>query len=184
MSYAYSPAQRAFHWTMAGVVLLALVLGVIAGQIESGVAPRPALLFVHKSLGMAALLMLPLRLVWRVAQGEPGWRVPLARLVRAAAHGAHALLYLGMAILPLSGYVMSGAGGHPLPFFGLFSFPFPFAQDKAMAKGAGAVHHWIGYAFLALVALHVAAALWHRVKGDETMARMAPRLAAERQPGC
>ena len=101
---SYTPAQRGFHWVMAAIILLAVGLGLVASQLQPGASPRVEILYVHKSLGMAALALLPLRFAWRVIAGEPGWRVPLSRFVRAVAHAAHALLYAFMAALPLSGY--------------------------------------------------------------------------------
>lgn len=174
--YSWGLPQRTFHWLMAALIVVAVPLGLYASRLTPGVAPRPALLEIHKSLGMAILLLLPLRLIWRALAGEPKWREAPTRLVRAASHGAHALIYLGMAVLPFSGYVTSAAGGHSIPFFGLFSFPVLLGKDKALASSATTIHQAIAYAFIALVVLHLAAVIWHRLKGDETLARMAPGL--------
>jgi cytochrome b561 len=172
--YSYTPAQRGFHWAMAAILILAIGLGLVASQLTPGTSPRVELLYVHKSLGMAALVLLPLRFVVRLIAGEPAWRVAPTPLVRAAAHGAHVLLYALMALLPLSGYVTSVAGGHSAPFFGLFRWPALVAKDKPLSDAADVLHHYTGWAIAALVAVHVLAALWHRLQRDEVFSRMAP----------
>ena len=179
-TYSYSPLQRAFHWLMAAIIIVAIGLGLVASQLTPGTHPRVDFLEVHKSLGMAALVLLPLRLVVRVVAGEPAWRVAPSRLVSVASHGAHFLLYALMALLPLSGYVTSGAGGHGIPFFGLFEWPVILAPDKPLSRAAGAFHHYAGWAIAALVAVHVAAAVWHRLRRDEVLSRMAPGVARVR----
>ena len=172
--YSYDPIQRAFHWSMAAVILVAICIGLYAAQLEPGTSPRKELLDIHKSLGMTALVLLPLRFVWRLVAGEPAWRTPLHAHVKAAAHAAHYLIYAAMAALPITGYVASGAGGYSLPFFGLFSWPRLVPLDKPLAKAAAGLHHWGAWIIVALLAAHIAAAIWHRWKGDEVFSRMAP----------
>ena len=177
----YDPGQRAFHWSMAAIIFVALGLGVWAHTMVPGTPLRMQLLFVHKSLGMLALAMLPLRAAWRFVRGEPAWRAPLAPHVRIASHLAHGALYLLMAALPIAGYISSGAGGHDLPFFGLFHWPLVVPVDKALSKSADAAHYWLAWAAAFVIALHLAAVAWHRwVRRDETLARMMPERAAAR----
>ena len=173
-AYRYSPVQRTFHWLMAAIILTAICLGVWAGQQQPGTHPRVEVLEIHKSLGMTALVLLPFRFVMRLIAGEPAWRVPLTPMVRLASHAAHGLLYLAMAVVPLAGYVASGAGGRSLPFFGLFFWPKLAPQDKALAHAAAGVHYYAAWTIIALLVIHIGAAIWHRTKGDEVFARMAP----------
>ena len=172
-SYRYTVAQRALHWSMALIIFLAIALGVWAATLPSGVSPRSELLYVHKSLGMLALVLFVVRLAARLAQGEPRWRVPLPKAIRGGAHAAHGALYLLMLAMPVSGYALSGAGGHPIPFFGLFQWPVLVEKSKAMSEAARGAHYWLAWIMGAILLAHVAAALWHHiVKKDETLARM------------
>ena len=173
--YVYDPGQRAFHWAMAAMILVAFPLGVWAHSLESGTPLRVQLLFLHKSLGMAALAALPLRAILRLMKGAPDYRAPLAPHVRQASHVAHGLLYALMAALPITGYVMSGAGDHSIPFFGLFNWPLVVPVDKALSKANSAAHYWLAWAGAPVIGLHLAAVVWHRwFKRDEVLARMMP----------
>ena len=136
-SYRYTAGQRALHWSMALIIFVAIALGVYAAMLPSGVSSRSELLYIHKSLGMLALVLVFARLVLRFAKGEPRWRVALPKAIRGAAHAAHGSLYLLMLAMPVSGYVLSAAGGHPVPFFGLFQWPIVVEKAKAMSEAAG-----------------------------------------------
>ena len=177
--YVYDAGQRAFHWAMALMILIALPLGVWAHTMVPGTPLRMQLLFVHKSLGLLVLALLPVRAIWRLAKGEPLYRRPLAPHVRIASHLAHGSLYALMAALPIAGYISSGAGGHGLPFFGLFQWPLVVPVDKALSKTGDAAHYWLSWAAAFVIALHIAAVVWHRwIKRDEILSRMIPDKAA------
>jgi cytochrome b561 len=172
-TFRYNAAQRALHWAMALIILVAIALGAWAATLPSGVPPRSELLYVHKSLGMLALVLLVVRVAVRALRGAPGWRVPLPKAIRRGAHAAHGSLYLLMLAMPVSGYALSGAGGHPIPFFGLFQWPVLIEKSKAMSEAARGAHYWLAWIMGAIVAVHVAAALWHHiVRKDETLLRM------------
>ncbi len=84
-----------------------------------------------------------------------------------------------MIALPVSGYVNSAAGGHEVPWFGLFVWPNFFPSDKALAHLGGLAHFWLAWTIGAFLALHLAAVSWHAyVKRDEIFARMWPDRAA------
>ena len=50
---------------MAAIILAAIALGVVAALLPRGVSPRVEILTIHKSLGMTALVLVVLRVVWR-----------------------------------------------------------------------------------------------------------------------
>ena len=39
-AYRYDRVQRAFHWSMAGIVLVAVAIGLVAAQLTPGTSPR------------------------------------------------------------------------------------------------------------------------------------------------
>ncbi|MDE2577632.1 MAG: cytochrome b [Hyphomicrobiales bacterium] len=172
-AYAYDRGAKAFHWTMAAIIIVAIGIGLYAADLPQGAPDRRFLLAIHKSLGMTALLLLPLRFVWRMAKGEPSWRHPLPPLAHAAAKAGHMALYALMLVTPATGYATSAAGGYPLDWFGLFSFPRLMAENKALSKSLGSVHEYLGWTIAIVVAGHAGAALWHQFfKKDETLGRM------------
>ena len=172
----YNPFFRTLHWLMALVIFTALGLGVWATQLPKG-AMRSDVLFVHKSLGVAVLILIVIRIVARLVVGSPPYAVPLGRLTRAGSHAVHVLLYALMIAMPVSGYLTSSAGGHDVSFFGLISLPNLVGESKAIDQGASQAHFVFAWAIGAALCLHLAAVVWHaRVKRDEVLTRMWPRF--------
>ncbi len=170
----YNPALRILHWLMALVIFGALGLGVWATQLPRGDL-RSEVLFFHKSLGVAVLGLIVLRVLVRLAVGAPAYAAPLGRLVAAAAGSAHLLLYFLMIAMPVSGYVTSSAGGHEVSFFGLFTLPNIVPRDKPLDEAASQAHFVFAWTIGIVLVLHLAAVVWHaRVKRDTVFARMWP----------
>jgi len=170
----YDATLRILHWAMAAIILLAIVVGVTAVLMPRA-WPRPELLMIHKSLGMTALVLIVLRVVWRLSVGAPPYSAAVDVLSRIGAHAAHVALYALMIAMPVTGYVNSVAGGHEAPWFGLFDWPALIARNDALAHRASFAHYWLAWAIGAVLALHLAAAAWHAwVKRDDVFARMWP----------
>ncbi|MBV8471891.1 MAG: cytochrome b, partial [Hyphomicrobiales bacterium] len=91
----------------------------------------------------------------------------------------HFALYVLMVALPVAGYVGSSAGGHEIPWFGVFNFPSLAPQNPAIAHSAGAAHFWLAWTLIVVLGLHLAAVCWHTfVRRDEVLSRMWPSRAA------
>ena len=69
----YDRVQRAFHWTMAAVILAAMAIGLYCAYQVPGTPLRKFLLEWHKSLGMTALVLAVLRVGWRAAHAAPAY---------------------------------------------------------------------------------------------------------------
>jgi cytochrome b561 len=174
----YDATLRILHWAMAAIIFAAIALGVAAAFLPRGVSPRVEILTVHKSLGMTALILIVLRVAWRLYVGAPPYAAALGAFSRLGAHAGHVALYALMIALPVTGYVNSVAGGHPAPWFGLFEFPALVGKNEALAHRASFAHYWLAWTIGAVLALHLAAVAWHVwVKRDDVFARMWPTSA-------
>jgi cytochrome b561 len=171
----YDAIQRALHWTMAVVIIVAVLIGLYCSFQVPGTPVRRFLLEIHKSLGMTALVLLVVRVVYRLVKGAPAYAEPLGRLVHLGASAGHLGLYAIMLFMPVTGYIYSAAGGNSLPWFWLFQWPRIVSLDKPLAHLGAVLHGWGAYAIYALLALHIAAVVWHQwVKKDGVLARMLP----------
>jgi len=170
----YSSVAIAFHWTIALLVIVNLVIGI-------GHEAIPALrawMGAHKAIGITVLALTLARVAWRLTHRPPPLPLGTPAWERVAAHATHWSLYALMLAMPLTGWALvSGPEAtRPLSWFGLFDVPLlPVAG--ATADAADKVHGLLGWLMLALVVLHVAAALRHHlILRDHVLARMVPGL--------
>jgi cytochrome b561 len=170
----YNPGLRALHWLMAALIFVALPLGVLASRLPRG-GQRSEILFIHKSIGMTVLCLVALRIVWRLIVGAPAYAEPLGRLIEAAARSGHLMLYALMIAMPVSGYVLSTAGGSEAPWFGLFAFPNLLPKDKALSEAGSQAHYLFAWGIAFVLVAHLGAVAWHAgVKRDTILTRMWP----------
>ena len=85
------------------------------------------------------------------------------------------MLYALLLIIPLSGWLMSSAKGFSTVVFGELPLPDLLDQNEALGDRLAVLHWWLNKTLLALVILHVAAALKHQfVDRDGLLWRMLP----------
>ena len=168
----YSRVAIAFHWTIAVLVIVNLIVGIGHESIPALRAWMPA----HKAIGITVLLLTAARVAWRLAHRPPPLPAATPAWERAAAHATHWALYVLMIAVPLTGWMMvSGPEGRrALTWFGLFDLPYLPVSGATAGLGAEG-HEVLGWMMAVLVAAHVAAALRHAVLlRDGVMARMLP----------
>jgi cytochrome b561 len=99
----------------------------------------------------------------------------LPNVVRLAAKAGHAFLYLFLLALPLTGWLLTNAQGKAASFFGLFNLPMLVAKNRDLVDQLGDIHETGAWVFIALVGLHVGAALWHHFwRKDQVLRSMLP----------
>ncbi|WP_323715573.1 cytochrome b/b6 domain-containing protein [Paracoccus aminovorans] len=177
---AYGWVARLFHWSIAVLILAAIVLGLYAGSLPQGTQEQMQAVFsafsTHKTVGIAVLLLAALRILWTLTQKKPRPLHPGRRLETLLAEVVHWALWIGMVIMPLTGWLLHSAA--PGEFSRIL---WPLAQrlpgvpeDAALAERFAAFHELGWWVLAGLIALHVAGALKHAlIDRDGTMARMA-----------
>ena len=176
----YSPAAITLHWLVALLIAGTFTLGLVMTDIP-GLTPTKLKYFSwHKWAGVTVLLLAALRLLWRLRRPAPAFPASMPAWQHVAAHGTHAVLYLLMFGVPLSGYFYTLAAGVPVVYFGLFQLPQLIEPNLALKPVLKAVHYWLNMGMAALVVMHVAAALKHLVDRDGIAQRMLPFSTSKR----
>ncbi len=174
---SYRPFARALHWATALIVLATIPAGLIMVQSGLDRSLQNALFMFHKNIGVVVLGLMVLRLVYRAANPPPPLPASMPAAQRSIAGLVHGLLYLTVIIMAVSGYIRVVAGGFPLEAFDALGVPRLLAKSEAIANTAKTVHFVTHYVVMALIALHIAAALYHAIiKRDGVFARMWPAL--------
>lgn len=130
----------------------------------------------HKSIGIVLLLLMILRLLWRVISISPAPVVTHSKWERVSSKLAHMLLYAGVFAIIVTGYLISTADGRAIQVFNWFEVPGLGELFSQQADIAGDLHRYFAYAVIALAVLHAAAAVKHHViDKDPTLKRMLGR---------
>ena len=176
----YGAVAQALHWLIVALVLVQVTTALLAHDMPFG--PHKAdMLARHKSFGMTILMLMVLRLVWRLANSVPPLPAALKSYERGLAHVSHYLLYVLLFAMPLSGWIMSVAKNYPVSWFHLFTWPNPVAPGKQLAESMEDVHLTLAWILGGIVTIHILAALRHHfVLKDNVLRRMLP--AKESRP--
>ena len=128
---------------------------------------------LHQSIGMVLLLIVSLRLAWRLTQGFPVASNPSTNLFNTVARVWHWALLIIMIAIPISGYIASESGFRGVLFFGLFIFPDSISFDRDLHQQSANLHEILVKILIPLVVIHLLAALKHHFwNKDGTLRRM------------
>lgn len=170
----YTPLAIGLHWLIALLILVSFSVGVYMSDLP--LSPDKLKIYSwHKWAGVTIFILVGLRCAWRIFHrppsqpaGMPPWQQNLATVT-------HLLLYVLMIAIPISGWLMSSAKGFQTIYFGVLPLPDLLGKSKEVGDVLEVVHTALNYTMLALVALHVAAAVKHRlIDKDDVLARMLP----------
>jgi len=167
----------ALHWVIALGILSLIAVGLYMVNAEAW-----PLYDLHKSFGLLVFGLVLLRLLWRIRNGLPKPVRAMSRFEHLGAQAAHVLLLLGTIALPVTGVMFSAFSGYGFGIFGWQLLPERsdpakpgqvLPLDQGWSDWGQNAHRLIGYLLLALIVLHVAAALKHHVLDrDATLTRM------------
>lgn len=167
----YNRVARTLHWTIGLLVVANIAIGIFhdpLGDIYKGT------MGIHKSIGITVLALSLFRLSWRFTHPAPPLPAVMPAWEKWSAHALHYIFYGLMLIMPMSGWIFSSAGKYPIPFFGLFDIPkFAVEKGSVLAEVTHEAHELLGFAWAALLLIHVGAALRHHfILKDNILLRM------------
>lgn len=179
---AYDRGAIALHWATAVLVIANLLLGL--SMVGLPISPRKLQWYlVHKSIGITIFVLTSLRVAWRTVRPHPA-PVPMPRWQRRSAALSHALLYLLLFAIPISGWLYSSATGVQVVYLGVLAMPDLVGRDRALGDALRLVHVGLNSLLFAILLVHVAAAVKHHViDRDTALSRMLPLVRANEASG-
>ena len=173
----YGSVAKCLHWIVAILIIGMLTLGTIMTELDKSNPIRPTLYMIHKSTGVTIFITMIIRIIWRWINPAPAFPDPTPPWQRKAARWSHILLYVLIVIMLLSGMVLSTAGNHPIPFWGLFTFKLPFVPlNDSLKHFTGKIHLILAWTIAVLLLLHVLALIKHHcIDKVPILQRMLPK---------
>lgn len=167
---SYGSMAIFLHWIMAVLLIALLALGLYMVGLPISLE-KLKLYGWHKEYGILALILVMIRIIWRIINLTP--RLSLSLLEKIAARTVHWAFYGFMFALPISGWLITSAAGLPVSFFGWFVLPNLVAPNENLMQLFQEIHKWLGYGLIATLVLHVCAALKHHFYNkDDILRRM------------
>jgi cytochrome b561 len=171
-SSGYGLISIAIHWVSAILILFLFGLGIYMTGLsyyDDWYHKGPEL---HVSLGLVVLLLMLVRIFWRLANPTP---VDLSdkRAQNLAAKCVKLGMYLFIVVVLVTGYLITTAEGQPASMFNLIKFPVLMQLNADSVDLAGELHEYLAWGIIALVVLHSLGALMHHFfMRDKTLVRM------------
>lgn len=172
----YSSVAIVLHWLIALLIIGALAVGIYMADLRTS-PEKIKLITYHKWTGVTILGLVALRILWRLGHRPPTLPLHMSRIEIAAAHLGHFVLYILMIATPIIGWLMSSAHGRSVNWFNIIQLPDLVAKNHDLAEILEEAHEILAYTLLALVVVHVLAALKHHfMDKDGLLGRMIPGL--------
>lgn len=170
----YSQTARFLHWFMAIIIIAVWAIGFYSANLRGDEVRGGTPLYIHKAIASTVILLVVIRLVYRLTHRYPALPDDTNPLIARAAHVAHLLLYLvAMLAVPISGWYWSSVAGHPIPFLGLFDLPALAEKNLDLYDTAMWTHRLLAWSAGLIIALHIAAVIKHHFfDKDDILNRM------------
>ncbi|HVH37319.1 MAG TPA: cytochrome b [Sphingomicrobium sp.] len=172
----YASPAVAIHWIVVALLLTQVWLGFTFADMARGPA-RAEYFTWHKTVGATILVLTLIRLGYRLMNPPPPYPESMPDWRRTAAVWSHRLLYLLMIALPLTGLTaVSGVSSAPTtPLAGGIPLPTIPGVSKAAGEMSAGVHEVLVYSTIALLIIHIGAALYEQFAARDGVAyRMPP----------
>ena len=169
----YGTTAKVFHWLIVVLLLVQYPIGWLMPDIHRGMKPGATMTF-HVSFGMVILVLIVLRLAWRLAHpvapesSLPPWQ-------RLSSEAVHWLLYALVLASTVTGWLFASFRGWSMYLFYLAPLPMLASDNAAAGKTMDGLHQAMEWALLVVIGIHVASAMTHLfIYRDRIMQRMLP----------
>lgn len=168
---SYNRTAIVLHWLIAALVIAQIGLGWWMIDIpKNPVGVRAWWFNLHKSIGITIGLLVIFRILWRLTHPAPALPETLPAWQRAAAKVSHVGLYLCVITMPITGYLGSNFTKYPIKYFG-YAIPHWGWDAPALKELMSQIHYATVCVFMALILVHVTAAVRHLATRDDPIFR-------------
>jgi cytochrome b561 len=170
----YNHTAKSLHWLVLVLLVVQFAVAWTMPDIHRDTKPVGIIAW-HLGIGVFILLVMLLRLGWRVVSEAPPAPIGLPPSLRRLSRATHFLLYAILIVLPLLGWINANARGWTVWFVGVIPLPALVPSGSTWGGKMGDAHTIVAYVLLGTVGLHVLGALYHQfVLRDALLRRMLP----------
>lgn len=169
----YGWLSISLHWLAAILIIALFALGLWMTSLNYyhtwyHLAPK-----VHMTLGVILLVLMVVRVVWRLISPPPAPISTHSQAVRVLSKLGHISLYAFIFMVMIAGYLIFTADGEPIVLLGDIEIPATIYGMANQADVAGWIHLYGAWLLILAAAGHALAALKHHfIDKDATLKRM------------
>ena len=177
MHARYNVSARFLHWLTAAIWLFVWFAGMLAVYARDWINPAHGLTIAHKALAITLIILVPLRILWRLRNAPPALPDSFSPQMESAARLGHLAIYLiALVLLPLSGWLWSSVADKPVMFLWLVQVPPLTAPHLELYDLAKWVHTGLAWLSGVLIGGHILMAFKHKwLDHDGVFETMWPR---------
>jgi cytochrome b561 len=171
----FDGVAKTFHWLMAAIVILMLVLGQTLEDMPAD--ERREILMGHSGLGLSVFVLVIARLLWRRSHPAPAYPDAMSPRMQQLAKLNVYTLYGLMVYMPMMGFMQAATYvDFDVLAFGVFNVTALLPSSEATTQ-IFHVAHGLGAILLSVLVIgHIGAAIYHlAIKRDKIFQRMWPR---------
>ena len=170
----YGSTAKWLHWLIVILVMVQFGIAILMPDVgPHTVAGR--LINLHFSFGVLILVLMAVRFGNRLLHPVPLDMPSSPAWERRAAYMTQLAFYFILLVGPFLGWASASAHKLSVDVFGFITLPAIAAPRAHWALTAGDIHAYMMWTLAALIALHVAAALYHHyLLHDGVLRRMLP----------
>jgi len=168
----YGSITITIHWLMAIMIIMLIIVGFYMEGMPDGDG-KWKIYATHKAVGLIALALALFRWFWTLTNEKPEAISSWSDTEKTIGNTTKWLLMVMILVMPMSGVIMSLAGGHDIGFFGLFTIEAFAEKNETLGKIAHSLHGLGGGVIAVIIGLHILAAFKHHfIKKDATLKRI------------
>ena len=172
----YNGVSQGLHWLVLVLLVVQFAIGWTMPDVTRDTKPVDLIAW-HLSVGSLILLLMLVRLGWRLASTVPPAPVDLSPPLRLVSRATHFLLYAILIVLPFLGWINANARGWTVRLFGVIPLPTLVPSGSEWGHAMGDIHMNLAWVLLAVAGLHILGAGYHQfVLRDGLLGRMLPGM--------
>ena len=174
MSERLSKSKVAMHWLVAIGVIFLFVSSwwMLSLPLPSEDFTYRQLPFqLHKNVGITIMVMVVAMIAIRIVKERKQLQIQKSRLERLGALD-HMLTYFLIIACCISGYLSSSFSGWETTLWWLVDLPAWSEENDGLNIFFSDIHLWTCWALLAVISVHIGAALYHAFRNDDVIDKM------------
>jgi len=182
---SYTGVAKLLHWTMAILIIIELFLAYFFGSVRHGPLSghKAAVYWLHFNIGYTILLLLVLRIIWRLFNKPPALPDDMDKIEAKFAHYGHVALYLMMITMVVTGVLRYNIHSGDFNYLNLVVIPSvtDLHGESMIYTLIATLHNLCGALLLSTIAVHAAMAIRHHViDKNDILLRMLPKCCSSK----